>query len=122
MLIDPVLPALWACTICEVVIFTLAGSIVYSYTGNQYVAAPAVGSLQPIFKKIAFSFAIPTIIYLGSLYSVCGVHTTILAYSDLNLFLSLSLLVLYFSGCSSTLNTNIPIVSSRGQYGVAFMP
>jgi hypothetical protein len=61
--------ALWACTICEVVIFTLAGSIVYSYTGNQYVAAPAVGSLQPIFKKIAFSFAIPTIIYLGSLYS-----------------------------------------------------
>ena len=38
--------------------------------GNQYMTAPAFGSLQPIYKKIAFSFAIPTIVYLGSLYSV----------------------------------------------------
>ncbi|EPQ51583.1 hypothetical protein GLOTRDRAFT_96312 [Gloeophyllum trabeum ATCC 11539] len=37
--------------------------------GNNYVATPAVGTLQPIYKRIATSFAIPTIIYLGSLYS-----------------------------------------------------
>ena len=40
------------------------------HTGNQYMTAPAFGSLQPVYKKIAFSFAIPTIIFLGSLYSV----------------------------------------------------
>ncbi|KAI0338348.1 hypothetical protein BDW22DRAFT_1401827 [Trametopsis cervina] len=61
--------ALWVSTVCEVIILVLAGSLVYHYTGNQYVVAPSVGSLQPPFKKIAFSFAIPTIIYLGSLYS-----------------------------------------------------
>jgi len=38
--------------------------------GNQYVTAPAFGSLQPTFKKIAFSFAIPVIVFLGALYAV----------------------------------------------------
>ncbi|KAJ7632115.1 transmembrane amino acid transporter protein-domain-containing protein [Roridomyces roridus] len=61
--------ALWAVTICEVVVFTLCGSIMYHYVGNQYMTAPAFGSLQDPYKKIAFSFAIPTIVYLGSLYS-----------------------------------------------------
>ncbi len=44
--------------------------ILYFAIGNQYMTAPAFGSLQPVYKKIAFSFAIPTIIFLGSLYSV----------------------------------------------------
>ncbi|KAJ7659145.1 transmembrane amino acid transporter protein-domain-containing protein [Mycena polygramma] len=61
--------ALAAVTICEVVVFTLCGAIMYHFVGNQYMTAPAFGSLQPTFKKIAFSFAIPTIVYLGSLYS-----------------------------------------------------
>ncbi|KAJ7243373.1 transmembrane amino acid transporter protein-domain-containing protein [Mycena haematopus] len=61
--------ALWAVTICEVVVFTLCGSIMYHYVGNQYITAPAFASLQPVYKKVAFSFAIPTIVYLGSLYS-----------------------------------------------------
>jgi hypothetical protein len=37
--------------------------------GNQYVTAPAFGSLVSPYKKIAFSFAIPTIVFLGALYS-----------------------------------------------------
>ncbi|KAG6906907.1 hypothetical protein DXG01_011462 [Tephrocybe rancida] len=61
--------ALWAVTIAEIIVFTLCGALVYHFVGNQYVTAPAVGSLQPILKKIAFSFTIPTIIFLGSLYS-----------------------------------------------------
>ncbi|KAL0946450.1 hypothetical protein HGRIS_012673 [Hohenbuehelia grisea] len=61
--------ALWAVTICEIVVFTLCGALMYHYIGTQYMIAPAFGSLQPTFKKIAFSFAIPTIVYLGSLYS-----------------------------------------------------
>jgi len=60
--------ALWAVTISEIIVFTLCGAIMYNYVGNQYMTAPAFGSLQPLFKKIAFSFAIPTIIFLGALY------------------------------------------------------
>jgi hypothetical protein len=62
--------ALWAVTIAECILFTLCGALMYHYIGNQYITAPAFGSLQEPYKKIAFSFAIPTIVYLGSLYSV----------------------------------------------------
>jgi amino acid transporter len=61
--------ALWAITIAEVIVFTLCGALVYHYVGNQYITAPAFGSLTPTFKKIAFSFAIPTIVMLGALYA-----------------------------------------------------
>ncbi|KDQ50322.1 hypothetical protein JAAARDRAFT_42207 [Jaapia argillacea MUCL 33604] len=61
--------ALWAVTIAEVIVFSLCGAIMYHFVGNQYVTAPAFGSLQPVYKKIAFSFAIPTIVFLGALYS-----------------------------------------------------
>ena len=56
-------------TICELITFSLAGSIIYVYVGNAYVTAPAFGSLVGNYKKIAFSFALPTIIFLGALYS-----------------------------------------------------
>lgn len=61
--------ALIVVTICELITFALAGSIVYVYVGNAYITAPAFGSLTGNFKKIAFSFALPTILFLGSLYS-----------------------------------------------------
>ncbi|KAI0166082.1 amino-acid permease [Xylariaceae sp. FL1272] len=61
--------ALWACTIAEIILFSIVGGVVYAYTGNQYMTAPAFGSLQPLYKKIAFSFMIPTIIFLGVLYA-----------------------------------------------------
>lgn len=41
-----------------------------SYAGNQYMTAPAFGSLVEPYKKIAFSFALPTILFLGALYAV----------------------------------------------------
>ena len=44
----------------------------YSKLG-QYTTGSAYGALQPVYKKIAYSFAIPTIIMLGVLYaSVVG--------------------------------------------------
>ncbi|KAI2637314.1 amino acid transporter [Xylaria nigripes] len=61
--------ALWACTILEIIVFSIVGGGVYAYTGNQYMTSPAFGSLQPLEKKIAFSFMIPTIIFLGVLYA-----------------------------------------------------
>uniref|UniRef100_A0A0W0F1G1 Amino acid transporter transmembrane domain-containing protein n=1 Tax=Moniliophthora roreri TaxID=221103 RepID=A0A0W0F1G1_MONRR len=61
--------ALWAVTIAEIIVFTLCGALVYHYVGNQYMESPGFGSLQEPYKKIAFSFAIPTIVFLGSLYS-----------------------------------------------------
>ncbi|KAI8628644.1 amino acid transporter [Xylariaceae sp. FL1651] len=61
--------ALWACTIGEIILFSVVGAGVYAYTGNQYMTTPAFGSLQPVYKKVAFSFMIPTIIFLGVLYA-----------------------------------------------------
>ncbi|KAI7773170.1 hypothetical protein LA080_011725 [Diaporthe eres] len=61
--------ALWACTIAEIIVFGLVGSIIYVYTGNQYMTAPAFGSLEDVYKKVSFSFMIPTLIFLGVLYA-----------------------------------------------------
>jgi hypothetical protein len=62
--------ALWAVTIAEVILFSLVGSIIYAYTGTNYNTAPAFGSLSnEIYKKVSFSFMIPTIIFLGVLYA-----------------------------------------------------
>ncbi|KAB5576098.1 amino-acid permease [Coniochaeta sp. 2T2.1] len=61
--------ALWACTIAEIFVFSIVGAVVYAYTGNQYMTAPAFGSLEDLFKKVSFSFMIPTLIFLGVLYA-----------------------------------------------------
>lgn len=61
--------ALWACTIGEIIVFSVVGAVIYAFTGNQYVTAPAFGSLNPVYKKIAFSFMVPTIVFLGCLYA-----------------------------------------------------
>ncbi|KAK3937723.1 amino-acid permease [Diplogelasinospora grovesii] len=61
--------ALWACTIAEIAVFSIVGSVIYAYTGNQYMTAPAFGSLQNVYKKVSFSFMIPTLIFLGVLYA-----------------------------------------------------
>ncbi|KAJ3030171.1 hypothetical protein HDV00_009083 [Rhizophlyctis rosea] len=63
--------ALWACTILEIILFSVVGGVVYAYTGTNYNTAPAFGSLgNETFKKVAFSFMIPTLIFLGVLYAV----------------------------------------------------
>ncbi|OTA81616.1 hypothetical protein M434DRAFT_401354 [Hypoxylon sp. CO27-5] len=61
--------ALWACTILEILVFSIVGAVTYAFVGNQYITSPAFGSLIPLYKKIAFSFMIPTIIFLGVLYA-----------------------------------------------------
>ncbi|KOS23085.1 N amino acid transport system protein [Escovopsis weberi] len=61
--------ALWACTIAQIIIYSLVGGIIYAYTGTQYVTAPAFGSLHTQYKKISFSFMVPTLIFLGCLYA-----------------------------------------------------
>jgi len=63
---------LLAVTISEMFVFTICGAVMYAKLG-QYTTGSAYGALEPIFKKIAYSFAIPTIIMLGVLYaSVVG--------------------------------------------------
>lgn len=62
--------ALWAITIAEVVVFSIVGAVVYAYTGSNYMTAPAFGSLgNELYKKVSFSFMIPTMIFLGVLYA-----------------------------------------------------
>ncbi|OKL60016.1 hypothetical protein UA08_04516 [Talaromyces atroroseus] len=58
-----------AVTVAEVILFSIVGSIIYAYTGTQYMTAPAFGSLDDTYKKVAFSFMIPTLIFLGVLYA-----------------------------------------------------
>jgi hypothetical protein len=62
--------ALWAVTIAEVIVFSLVGAVIYAYTGTNYMTAPAFGSLgNDVYKKVSFSFMIPTLIFLGVLYA-----------------------------------------------------
>jgi hypothetical protein len=62
--------ALWAVTIAEIIVFSLVGSIVYAYSGTNYITAPAFGSIgNEKYLKVSFSFMIPTIIFLGVLYA-----------------------------------------------------
>jgi hypothetical protein len=62
--------ALWACTIAEIFVFSIVGAVIYNYTGNQYMTAPAFGSIgNEVYKKVSFSFMIPTLIFLGVLYA-----------------------------------------------------
>ena len=62
--------ALWAVTICEIIVFSVVAAVIYAYTGTQYNTAPAFGSLgNEVYKKVAFSFMIPTLIFLGVLYA-----------------------------------------------------
>jgi hypothetical protein len=62
--------ALWAVTIAEVILFSVVGAVVYAYTGTNYNVAPAFGSLgNELYKKVSFSFMIPTLIFLGVLYA-----------------------------------------------------
>ncbi|KAJ5677851.1 uncharacterized protein N7477_003484 [Penicillium maclennaniae] len=58
-------------TIAEVIVFGLVGSIIYVYTGNEYMSSsPAFANMSDeLFKKISFSFMIPTIVFLGVLYA-----------------------------------------------------
>ncbi|KAI0128468.1 amino-acid permease [Xylariales sp. AK1849] len=61
--------ALWACTILEIIVFSIVGAVIYASVGNQYITAPAFGSLEELYKKVSFSFMIPTLIFLGVLYA-----------------------------------------------------
>ncbi|PIB02012.1 hypothetical protein CB0940_01013 [Cercospora beticola] len=62
--------ALWAVTIAEIILFSLVGSIVYSRTGTEYYTSPAFGSISnEVYKKVSFSFMVPTILFLGVLYA-----------------------------------------------------
>lgn len=63
--------ALWAVTIAEIIVFSIVGAVIYNFTGNQYMTAPAFGSLEnEVYKKVAFSFMVPTLVFLGVLYAV----------------------------------------------------
>lgn len=61
--------ALWACTIAEIITFSIVGAVIYVYTGNQYMVTPAFGVLNDTYKKVSYSFMIPTIIFVGCLYA-----------------------------------------------------
>ncbi|CAD6889866.1 unnamed protein product [Tilletia laevis] len=60
--------ALYVVTAVEFVLFSVVGITVYALTG-QFAGAPAVITLKPVFKKIAFAFVFPTTVIIGVLYA-----------------------------------------------------
>ncbi|KAK0524054.1 hypothetical protein OC835_006050 [Tilletia horrida] len=60
--------ALYVVTAVEFLLFSVVGITVYALTG-QNAGAPAVVTLKPVFKKIAFSFVFPTTVIIGVLYA-----------------------------------------------------
>ncbi|CAN6653852.1 hypothetical protein TRVA0_026S02190 [Trichomonascus vanleenenianus] len=61
--------ALWLIAVCELVVYSLIGSIIYVYAGDLYTTSPAIGVLTGVYKKVAFSFTVPTIVFLGCLFA-----------------------------------------------------
>lgn len=61
--------AVYAISVCQIVLYVIAGSICYVYVGDAYITSPAIGSLTRTYKIVAFSFMIPTLIFLGVLYA-----------------------------------------------------
>ncbi|KAG9249421.1 transmembrane amino acid transporter protein-domain-containing protein [Emericellopsis atlantica] len=65
--------SVWACAFAQIIMFSIVGSVIYVYTGNQYMVTPAFGTLTDVYKKVSYSFMVPTIIFVGCLYaSVTG--------------------------------------------------
>ncbi|KAB8228059.1 transmembrane amino acid transporter protein-domain-containing protein [Aspergillus alliaceus] len=56
--------ALYMVQVMEVVIYIVAGVVIYIYAGDD-VASPALGSASPIVSKIAYGVAIPAILTGG---------------------------------------------------------
>ncbi|RYP59034.1 hypothetical protein DL771_011027 [Monosporascus sp. 5C6A] len=88
--------ALWACTILEIIVFSIVGSIIYVYTGNQYMTAPAFGSLETLYKKISFSFMIPTLIFLVVLWIAAFIIANVIPFFSSLLSLMSSLFDSFF--------------------------
>lgn len=62
--------ALWAVTICEIILFSVCGGVTYGYIGTTYTTSPAFGSLSNrTYQLVSFSFMVPTLIFLGVLYA-----------------------------------------------------
>lgn len=59
------------------------------------MTAPAFGSLTTVYKKVAFSFAIPTIIFLGALYSV-SVSAVLFIHLLISLYKSVTTRFIFF--------------------------
>ncbi|GAD96515.1 neutral amino acid permease, putative [Paecilomyces variotii No. 5] len=57
-------------TVCEIILFSTVGALVYAFIGDQYISSMAIGSLRnDLHMKISFSFMVPTLIFLGVLYA-----------------------------------------------------
>ncbi|KJZ68051.1 hypothetical protein HIM_12558 [Hirsutella minnesotensis 3608] len=55
--------------VAELVVFSVVGATIYAFTGQQYVTSPAFGALQSVYKKISFTFMVPSILFVGALYA-----------------------------------------------------
>lgn len=66
--------ALWACTILEILVFSIVGAVIYAYVGNQYMTAPAFGSLEELYKKVSTAHGISASGHLLSISDLLLFH------------------------------------------------
>ena len=60
--------SIWVLGMIEICIYTLTGSIIYSFVGNN-VDSPAILSASPLMSRVAFGLALPVIFISGSINS-----------------------------------------------------
>ncbi|KAJ6011253.1 hypothetical protein N7451_002665 [Penicillium sp. IBT 35674x] len=77
--------SIWTLGIIEIVIYTLTGSLIYAFVG-QDVQSPALLSAGTLLKRVAFGIALPVIFISGSINTVVFgrlVHGRIFANSQI---------------------------------------
>ncbi|KAJ5916410.1 hypothetical protein N7504_000425 [Penicillium tannophilum] len=77
--------SIWTLGIIEIVIYTLTGSLIYAFVG-QDVQSPALLSAGSLLKRVAFGIALPVIFISGSINTVVFgrlVHGRIFANSQI---------------------------------------
>lgn len=67
--------ALYVSITAEIILFSLAGGIIYSQIGETDMTSPAYGSLIAKYKKTIAAFVLPTVIIVGSVYCIITART-----------------------------------------------
>ncbi|TIC11489.1 hypothetical protein E3Q15_02614 [Wallemia mellicola] len=76
--------AIYVSIIAEIILFSLAGGIIYSQIGATDMTSPAYGSLQPHFKKAIAAFVLPTVVIVGGVYCLVTAKTVFARVFDFN--------------------------------------
>ena len=76
--------AIYLSIAAEIILFSLAGGIIYWQIGATDMTSPAYGSLEPAFKKTIAAFVLPTVTIVGGVYCLVTAKTVFARIFDFN--------------------------------------